>query len=149
MNRGRYFCSMCRQITEKDNAIVKQLTGVNLEGRKDINYNLSGISFNDDGVADSIILIGTRTLTDYYGGSVPDDDYMDDEEGSQEIIGYYAADGTSKDMYKTFSPFVWWKLRNWSQCWYVPKDEEDCLRAIKCLNMTKCKTHNILVKRMA
>ena len=139
---------MIRQITEEDNAIVKQLTGVNLDGRNDINYNLSGISFNDDGVVDSIILIGTRTLTDYYGGRVPDDDYMDDEEGSQEIIGYYAADGTSKDMNKTLAPFVASKLRNWSQCWYVPKDEEDCLRAIKCMDMTKCKSHNILVRRM-
>ena len=92
MNNLRYFCSMIRQIIEKDNAIVKQVIGVDLEGRKDINYNLSGISFNDDGAVDSIILIGTRTLTDYYGGDVPDDDYMDDEEGSQEIIGYYAAD---------------------------------------------------------
>ena len=139
---------MIRQITENDNAIVKQVIGVDLEGREDINYNLSGISFNDDGVVDSIILIGTRTLTDYYGGNVPDDDYMDDEEGSQEIIGYYTADGTSKDMYKTFAPFVASKLRNWSQCWYVPKDEEDCLRAIKCMDMTKCKTHDILVRRM-
>ena len=139
---------MIRQITEKDNAIVKQMTGVDLEGRNDINYSLSGISFNEDGVVDSLIVIGTRTLTDYYGGNVPDDDYMDDDEGSQEIIGYYTADGTSKYMYKTFSPFVTRKLRNWSQCWYVPKDEEDCLRAIKCMDMTKCKTHNILVRRM-
>lgn len=97
---------MIRQITERDNVIVKQVIGVVLEGREDINYNLSSTSFNDDGVVDSIILIGTRTLTDYYGENVPDDDDMDEEENSQEIIGYYAADGTSKDIYKTFSPFV-------------------------------------------
>lgn len=140
---------MNRPITEEDNAIVKQIIDVDLKERDDINYDLSGISFNDDGVVDSLIVIGKRTLTEYYGGKVPDDDYMDDEEGSQEIIGYYAADGTSKDMWKTFYPFVWWKLRNCSQCWYVPKDEEDCLRAIKCMDMTKCKTHYILVQRMA
>ena len=139
---------MIRNITEKDSSIIKQIIGIDINERNDINYNLSGISFNDNGVVDSIIIIGTRTLTEYYDGNVPMDDYMDDSESSQEIIGYYTADGTDEDMYKTFSPFVNHRLRNWSQCWYIPKDEEDCIKAMKCMNMTKCKTHNILVKRM-
>ena len=139
---------MIRNITEKDAPIIYKMIGINIEGRNDINYYLSGISFDDNGVVDSIILIGTRTLTDYYEGNVPIDDYIDDSEGSQEIIGYYTADGTDEDMYKTFSPFVNHRLRNWSLCWYIPKDEEDCLKAMKCMNMIKCKTHNILIKLM-
>ena len=49
---------------------------------------------------------GTRTLTEYYEGSVPNDDYLDDSSSSHEIIGYYSTDGTDKDMHKTFYPFA-------------------------------------------
>lgn len=139
---------MIRNITINDSAIIKTMIGIDIDERIDINYNLSGVSFNNNGIVDSIIIIGTRTLTEYFNGNVPNNDLMDDSEGSQEIIGYYTADGTDEDMYKTFSPFVNHKLRNWSQCWYVPKDEEDCIKAKRCMNMTQCKIHNMLVKRM-
>ena len=29
-----------------------------------------------------------------------------------------------------------------------PKTDEDCNMALKCMDMIKCKTHNVLVKRM-
>ena len=52
----------------------------------------------------------------------------------------YTADGTDEDMYKTFSPFVNHRLRNWSQCWYIPKDEEDCIKAMtKTISLTLLK----------
>ena len=138
---------MIRNITENDSEIVKQLIGMDISKRNDINYQASGISFNDDGIVDSIILFGTRTLTEYYEGNVPDDDYMDDDEGSSEIIGYYTADGTPNDMYKTFHPFAR-KLGYMSQIWYIPKNNEDENKAAKCMDLTKCKTHNMLVKIM-
>lgn len=138
---------MIRNITENDAPIIKIMIGVNIRERNDIDYFHSGISFNDDCTVDSIILFGTRSITDYYDGNLPNNDYMDDSEGSTEIIGYYTADGTDKDMYKTFYPFAR-KLSYMSQIWYAPKDEEDCIKAMKCMDMTKCKTHNILVKCM-
>ena len=136
---------MIRNITEKDSSLIKQIIGIDINERNDINYSVSGISFNDDGVVDSIILFGTRSITDYFGGNLPNNDYMDDSEGSTEIIGYYTADGTDEDMHKTLYPFAR-KLGYMSQMWYIPKDEEDCNRARKCMDMSKCKYHNILVK---
>ena len=93
---------MIRNITINDSAIIKTMIGIDIDERIDINYNLSGVSFNNDGIVDSIIIIGTRTLTEYFNGNVPNNDLMDDSEGSQEIIGYYTADGTDEDMYKHF-----------------------------------------------
>ena len=78
---------MIRNITINDSAIIKTMIGIDIDERIDINYNLSGVSFNNDGIVDSIIIIGTRTLTEYFNGNVPNNDLMDDSEGSQEIIG--------------------------------------------------------------
>ena len=97
---------MIRNITVNDAPIIKKKIGMNVDGRHDIDYSHSGISFNDDGGVDSIIIFGTRTLTEYYEGSVPNDDYLDDSSSSHEIIGYYSTDGTDKDMHKTFYPFA-------------------------------------------
>ena len=138
---------MIRTINEKDAFIIKQIIDLDIQERNDIDYKRSGISFNDNGDVDSIIIFGTRTLTEFFNGNVPIDDYMDDTSGSEEIIGYYSADGTDKDMYKTFNPCVR-KFSYMSQIWYIPKDEDDCIRVKKCIGMTKCKTHNIMVTRM-
>lgn len=138
---------MIRNITEKDAFLIKQIIGLDIQERNDIDYTRSGISLNEDGDVDSIIIFGTRTLTEYYNGNVPTDDYMDDTSGSEEIIAFYSADGTDNDMYKTFYPFVR-KFGYMSQIWYIPKDEEDCIKVNKCIGMTKCKTHNIMITRM-
>ena len=52
---------MIRNITEKDAFLIKQRIGLDIQERNDIDYNHSGISFNDDGDVDSIIIFGTRT----------------------------------------------------------------------------------------
>ena len=137
---------MIRNITEKDAFLIKQRIGLDIQERNDIDYNHSGISFNDDGDVDSIIIFGTRTLTDYFNGNIPEDDYMDDTSGSEEIIAFYSTDGTDNDMYKSFLPFSE-QLGYMSQMWYIPKNEEDCIKINKCIRMTKCKNHNIMVKR--
>ena len=138
---------MIRNITKDDASIIKQIIGLDIQQRNDIDYNHSGISINDDGDVDSIIIFGTRTLTVYFNGNVPPDDYMDDTSGSEEIIAFYSADDTDNVMYKTFYPFAR-QLGYMSQIWYIPKDEEDCTKVNKCIGMTKCKGHNIMVTRM-
>ena len=136
---------MIRNITKDDAAIIKQLIGIDIEARNDVIYECSGISFNERGEVDSLIIFGSRSLTEYYNGNVPDDDYMDDSEGSEEIIAFYSADGTDNDMYKTYPYFARY-LSYMSQMWYIPKDEEDMIKAEKCMNMSRCKNHKIMIK---
>lgn len=139
---------MIRNIKIEDKEIIKTLVGVDAESREDIDYEKSGISFNENGIVDSMIIVGTRTLTHFFDGKVPTDDYIDDCEGSQEIIAYYSIDNSSHNAYKTFEPFLIRKTMNYSQSWYIPKDEKDSTLTEKILDMVKCKRHNMLVKRM-
>ena len=133
---------MIRKLETTDAAIVAELTGFDISKRDDVNYDLSGISI-EEGTIDSLIILGTRPITDYCRVSK-----VDKELGSREILVYYSKDSTPKCMYKTFRPFVAEKLRDYSLCWYIPKDSKDELNAIQCLDMVKCEYDGVLIQRM-
>ena len=139
---------MIKKLEITDIEVINRISGISLQERNDVNWDMSGISYDVHGNVRSFVVMGKRTLTEYFNGSMPKGDpFLDDTEGSQEIIAYYSVDG-SETFYEVFMPFVWIKLRNWSQTWYIPKDELDAKNAIKCINMVWTK-HNVLVKRMA
>ena len=132
---------MIRKLETTDAAIVAELTGFDISKRDDVNYDLSGISIEND-VIDSLIIMGKRPITDYCRVSK-----VDKELGSREILVYYSKVQTDECMYKTFRPFVAERLRDYSLCWYIPKDIQDEMNAIKCLGMIKW-YKGVLIKRM-
>lgn len=132
---------MIRKLDTKDAAIIAALTGFDISKRDDVNYDLSGISIENDAI-DSLIIMGKRPITNYCQVSK-----VDKELGSREILVYYSKVQTDECMYKTFRPFVAEKLRDYSLCWYIPKDIQDEINAIKCLGMTKW-YNGVLIKRM-
>lgn len=136
---------MIRKLEKTDSEVVASVTGFDISKRDDINYDLSGISIDNDNKIESLIIIGKRPLSDYcHVGKI------DKELGSQEILLYYSREKTDECMFKTFGPFVVQKLRNYSLCWYIPKDSNDESNAIKCLGLWKYeyKYKGVLIRRM-
>lgn len=133
---------MIRKLEITDATIVAALTGFDITKRDDVNYELSGISIENN-IIDSLVIVGTRPLSDFCHINK-----VDEELGSQEILVCYSREKTDACMFKTFGPFVVQKLRDYSLCWYIPKDVNDETFATKCLGMIKCEYEGVLIRRM-
>ncbi len=56
---------MIRTITKKDLLAIEKITSKELVNRNDINFELSGISVENN-IIDSVTIIGCQSLTDLY-----------------------------------------------------------------------------------
>ena len=96
---------MIRTITKKDLLAIEKITSKELVNRNDVNFELSGISVENN-IIDSVTIIGCQSLTDFFNGNLPSDLAEIEELGSQEIIAVYSADNTSETLWKTYGKYA-------------------------------------------
>ena len=63
---------MIRNLEKTDAEVIASVTGFDISQRDDINYDLSGISIENN--IESLIIVGTRPLSDYCHISKIDDE---------------------------------------------------------------------------
>lgn len=115
---------MIRKLQIKDLQILENLTGKSLVCRNDINFACSGIKV-ENGTIKSAVVVGTRTITQYFEGEIPNKDLIIDSLGSQEIILIYSYDGTIQTLWDTFGEIAFPSLSNFSLSWYEPLNKND------------------------
>lgn len=115
---------MNRKLQTEDLPLLEKLTGKELVERDDIIFDCSGISIENEEIQ-SAVIVGKRSITQFFNGSIPNNDLFIDSLGSQEIILLYSCDGTRENLWKAFGEFAFPFICNFSLSWYEPINKED------------------------
>lgn len=114
-----------RNITKEDIISISKICNQDLTNRNDLflDWSIVTIDTNTNEII-SFVLLGNRTLTEYFCGRLPNTNEFNDKEGSKEIIAYHVG---NKEVFSKCNHISLREpsKRNEMEIWYIPKNFKD------------------------